>query len=866
MMLRPAFLRWLSPCAMLLSLTFGCGDDDGMVDVDAEVPEDAEVDAGPPVPVSTDHCTYEDPPATANAGGMVEAGPLEAGIAEGIMRPPVGSTLGAYTARADFLGSAGAPDDRYDELADAFLPSFGIETRPMGKVLALRAGGETVLLIKADMGLADEAVTHEVARRVGLARGIDLSGKVLFATSHSHSQFSQYTVNSVLWVGLGRQRQLVFERMVSDLVEIAGRALDDLRPARMAIAHDPAFDLEDRITRDRRPQNDVLHGGPRKDHDLFVIRVDDRESGQPMAIVPVFGIHGTVLGAENLLAANEGPGAIERAIEERFDHQVLVMHMQGAGGDVSPAGSGGLDCSDARVCYNFARIETIGRLAADAILTAWAGLDDEMVDELAIEMVTRHIELGPNWENFRIRGGALEYAPMDGVTPVDNIIYDDAGNVVSPIDDFNAPYGAALCGEANNSFIPFSQIPGTVRQANPYSSCSQVNGAVRFLSRLMNLPFEEHMPSCATTRTVVSALRLGDHLVLTVPGETNTTIVDYLRQNSPIAEERTLVIGYAQSHVGYVMTVEDWLLMGYEPSINVWGPLEGEYIGEQILAIAPLALSPEREDATVGGADRYVPRVLDESDVPPPDPAPMAGTVEPVVYSQLYVRGLVLESNQPGASLPRLTSATFAWMGESPKSGTPDIRIERHVGPGEDDWEILRRRSGRVVEDQDVLLFHTPNPLVPEEPLQQRTHRWAVEWQLVTPWGTPELDRVEDRFGLPLGRYRFYVAGTGYELRSEPFEVVAAPIQVEASVAGGRLRGAARFEAAQGWRLLHMSVRSNRPVPANGEVTLRVSTSSGPQEVSAVLDAEGRFDVEAPAGATAVEVIDRFGNVGSATL
>ena len=41
-------------------------------------------------------------------------------------------------------------------------------TLPSGKVLALEAGGETVLIVKADLALADEAITHEVARRVGL--------------------------------------------------------------------------------------------------------------------------------------------------------------------------------------------------------------------------------------------------------------------------------------------------------------------------------------------------------------------------------------------------------------------------------------------------------------------------------------------------------------------------------------------------------------------------------------------------------------------------------------------------------------------------------------------------------------------------
>lgn len=857
---------------LLLSLALACGDDDARPD--AFIPEDggaedAAIDAAlPPEPVSTAHCTYEDPPPNANATGAVEPGALEAGVAEGLISPPVGTALGAFTGRADFLGESSSPDRRFDELSGAFVPSYGIETRQRGKVLALRAGDETVLVVKADLALSDEALTHEIARRVGEARGIDLAGKVILSTSHSHSQFAQYTTNSLLWVGLGRRRAIVFERMVDDLVAIANAALDDLRPARIGVAHDPEFDLDDRVTRDRRPQNDELQGGPRDDHDLFVIRVDEAESGDPIAILPVFGIHGTVLDADNLLASTDGTGAIERTIEERFDARVVVMHLQGAGGDVSPAGTGGISCPR-KPCYNFARAESVGRLAADAILSLYESPEmvDSMQREVAIEMVTRHVALGPDWNNFVIRDGALRYAPMDGRTLADNVVYDETGRLVSPIDEFNAPYGAALCGEDANALFPRSQLPGTFNQDHGYASCSRVEAAADILAELIVLPFEP-MPSCGTTRTLVSALRLGlgddDFVFIALPGEVNTTIADLVRAGSPVPYDQTVVLGYSQGHVGYLLTVEDWLAKGYEPSINVWGPLEGERIAEQALEVAELAVTDERENGEVGGADRYVPRELDDSDVPPPDPAPMAGTVEEAVYERLYVRGQMIESNEPDETIPRLGSAIFAWMGESPRAGTPSITIEREVSEGT--WEPLRRRSGRLVEDQDFMLYHTPDPLIPSTALQERTHRWAVEWQLVVPTGSEGIDRLEDRVGLDTGRYRFRVDGTGYSITSRPFEVAPAVVEVEASVAGGRLRGRARFDAPQGWRLLHPTLPSNRPVPANGAVTLRVSTGGADVDVAATLDAEGRFDVEAPSGATAVRVIDRFGNAGDVAL
>ncbi|MCB9620011.1 MAG: neutral/alkaline non-lysosomal ceramidase N-terminal domain-containing protein [Sandaracinus sp.] len=782
------------------------------------------------------------------------------------MSPPVGTALGAYTGRADFLGESSSPDRRFDELSGAFVPSYGIETRQRGKVLALEAGGETVLIVKADLALADEAITHEVARRVGQMRGLDLAGKVVLSTSHSHSQFAQYTTNSILWVGLGRQRAIVFERIVNDLVAVALDALDDLRPARLGIAHDPNFDPEDRVTRDRRPQNDALQGGPRDDHDLFVVRVDDAESGTPIAVLPVFGMHGTVLDADNLLASTDSTGGIERVLEERFDERVVVMHLQGAGGDVSPAGTGGIACPS-RPCYDFARVESVGRLAVDAILTAWMDAGDNLQSELSMEMVTRHVALGPDWNNFVVRDGALRYAPMDGTTFADNVVYDEDGQIASPIDEFNAPYGAALCGEDGNALFPRSQIAGTWNQDHAYASCSRVESAADILGELIVLPFEP-MPSCATTRTVVSALRLGlgeeDFVFVALPGEVNTTIADLVRAGSPLPYGQTVVLGYAQGHVGYLLTVEDWLAKGYEPSINVWGPLEGERIAEQALEVARLAVTDEREDGEVGGSDRYVPRELDDSDVPSPDPAPMAGTVEEVVYDRLYVRGQRLESNEPEATIPRLGSAIFAWMGESPRAGTPTITIERgglrrHLG----DASAPQRAPGR-------------GPGFPALPHARSADSFHAAAGTHAPLGggvaardaarTEGLDTLGDRVGLATGRYRFHVVGTGYEITSRPFEVAPTTMELEAAIAGGRLTGRARFHAPQGWRLLHLTLRSNEPVPATGDVTLRVTTGEGDVEVMATLDADGRFDVEVPAGATAVRVIDRFGNLGDVTF
>jgi len=852
-------LRALTLLSLLVAV--GCGDDDGpMPDAGPLTDAGVEIDYGPTVPASTDHCSYVDLPPTAGTGGTVEAGAIEAGAAELIHDFPIGATLGAYTSRVTALGEGRTPDGRTEPTSGSFTPSIGIETRNKAKAIVLRAGGETIVILKSDVGLADAAITHAVEERLEEVHGESFAGKVLWATSHTHSGFAQYTSNTILYLGLGQKRDAIVTRVIEDLVTVAGQAIDNLEPAQVGIASNDAFDSEDQVTRDRRRENDELMGGPKKDDFLVVMRVDAMD-GSPIAIATVFGIHGTVLGADNLLISTEGPGAIERAVEENFEEPVVVMHLQGAAGDVSPAGSGGIDCPD-RPCYNFARIETLGRYARDAILTTWMSAGDALQDELAMEMVTRSVDLGPDWETFTIRDGELEYSEWDGRRIPDLEIFDGEGNVISPLEEFNAPHGAGLCGGFGGALFPSSQMPGTRRDQSPYRSCMSIDEAGPQFATLLELPIGT-TPACATTRVTLSALKVGEWSFLTAPGEPVTLWAQTLRERAPAGMGRTVVVGYAQDHMGYLLTPEDWLAQGYEPSINIWGPLEGEYIIEQALELAALIETPEREDAVAGYADRMLPAPSDDSDLDDVDEAPLAGTIEDTPWESVYIRtGEMLVSSQPPATIERLESAYFTWIGEDPWVETPTVTLQRMDGGS---WVDVERRSGRPVQDLDVILTYTPEPLQPSMG-ESQTHRWAVEWQAVTPWGTPGLDDVADRFGVPMGMYRFHVDAADYTLDSEAFEVTPAPIQVEASYAGGMLTGTAMFHADKGWRLLHPQMRSNLPVPANGMVTLNIDRGGAVETVETTLDGSGTFSVATAGGITSVEVVDRFTNAGSAAL
>lgn len=864
-------LRPISLSAIVFPLMVSCTEDpvmsaDATVDVMDGGPDRKSTDAGapdaaPPTPPSTAHCSYVSLPATGNAGTMVEAGPLRAGAAEAVLDLPVGSMLGAYTARGRaYGGEINQVDRREVPYAGGFVPSYGYERAPRVKAVALSAGGETVVILKADLGAADDLTTVEVAA----ALGPSFAGKVIFASNHSHSAWGHHMSNEVLGLGFGSPRAETHRKLVDALVGVSRRALDAMAPARIGFAHDDDFDPMNLVSRDRRESNDDLpNGRNRKDHDLFVLRID-RMDGSPLAILPLFGIHGTVLGDDNNLASTEAPGAIEWLLEESFNRAVVVLHLQGAGGDVSPAGTGGINCMGHRTCYNFARIESIGHHAVTPIRTAWERAGRAMTERVSMEMLTRTVPLGPDWRTFTVRNGALSYAPFDGVRECDGRVFDGA-TVLSPIDEFNAPYGAGLCGDRGRSALPPSaQMPGTFNVL-PYRSCSRVEAVGPFLGPL----FELNVPTlpCGSTRTMVSALRINDHMFITLPGEPVTLLVDRMRAASPVGAANTAVIGYAQGHMGYLLHVEDWLRGGYEPSINLWGPLEGEYIAERALELARLAATPVRENAAEGST--YW-RPDPPASQPPPDPAPRAGTVPSTLPSTVFFPSVSRMAPrptraQPDTLVPRLGLARFVWIGEDPRAGTPRVTLQRERTAGRGDFMDVTRYSGRPVQDGDLLVAWTPDPLTATS--SPRTHYWSVEWQAVTPVGSVFPDTLSNRAGVPLGRYRFHVEGTGYRLDSDAFTVAAGSLAVTATRIGSTLRVSVGYEVREGWRLLDQQAPSNRRVPLrSAPVDLELVPMAGPSRTlrAQTTNADGVIMVTDAMDVRAVRVTDAHGNVGTA--
>ncbi len=824
-------------------------------------------DDGPKPPassVSTELCNYQPVPPTARAGGTVTAGPLMAGAAEEVLDIPVGTALGGYTGRAGFLSSAGSVDARRIAIPGTFNPSIGIESAPRVKALALTAGGETVVIIKLDAIFVYEGMLFDLEQRLGP----DFAGKVIIATSHSHSAWAQLTGHGPLKLGAGQLRDVVYKRFLAACESAAREALAARVAAKLGVFSTTAFDQMNQISRDRRDQNDMLPGGNKKDEHMFLLRVDT-VAGAPLAIVPIFGQHPTLNDQNNPFASSDAVGALERTLAEQFDSKVVVMHLQSAGADVSAVGHGGVDCNvhpgkPGDPCFSWTAEEGHGRAAVTELLAAWTAAGSAMRDSLELEMLTRSVETGPYPETFAIRDGALTYAPFDLTRKPDGVVY-DGNKLASPIDEWNAPVGAALCEKAEPMF-PAAQIPGT-EGTLPYGSCLLLDVAGGILEPIFKINFgvDETHPVCETTRTTISALRIGDYLIGTMPGELSVLLAGRVRELSPLPD-KTIVLGYSQGHVGYMLRPEDWMLGGYEPSVTFGGPLLAEMIAERLAKLLPLAMTPMREDGTSDGTTRVATATMVD-DLPKDEPAQLRGTVPATVPSLVYARTGTPVQAQPLATIPRISGiATFTWIGDDPLTKTPHVTLQKETGtPGT--FADVTRRSGRPVEDMEVTIAYTPSPLQRSGP---QTHFWVAEWQAV-PWvGAPGADALADRGGLPLGNYRFHVEGSGWTIDSNPFAVVAGSVVLGAAArTAGKLRVGVSWHAPKGWRLMDPELSSNQPVPLRSQqVTVELLTAAdlvlatGP----VTTDASGYAQVPDNAAATKVRVTDRFGNSRTVAL
>jgi neutral ceramidase len=816
----------------------------------------------------------------------VVPGAPNVGAAEGELKLPVGSPLAGYTARCSCMSGQSRQDKRDSAYNYSFVESTGVHTTPSIKVIWIDNGDDHLVLTKTDQIYSYEGIVIELTKQLEEATGERLDGRVVHSTNHSHSSYGSFTKQKTFYLGSDKYNEEQFQNEVSQIRDVALAAYAKRQPAKVGMSWGKDWDPHNLVYRDRRGDNnelavwDDVEPGMGKDPHVAVMRYDSLD-GDPIAVGITFGMHG-ILGSETSpLISADSSLSVEHVFREQFDSDdVVVMFTQGSGGDASPAGTDD----------DFARSETIGLHAIDALYDLWENTPLSS-EPIRMESASRHYTVHPS-DMHVTRGGTtdLYYLPYEEDRLADDVIYDENGDLIGAIDEFNTEFGAAFCGNGDFDF-PVGKIEST--EAWPYSNCMQVELLSRLVLAFFDLTEEDiELPFPELVKSLTTVTRMGplptvlpdgttveqDLLMGFFPGEATAMFSEQWRRRAKaeLGYEQALMVGYSQDHEGYLLIPEDWLMGGYEPDITFWGPLSAEYIMELTLATADEILSTDvHEDVDPWAV--YTPAVYEDFDLPTnqPDTTPDAGTrlmSHPDLgdgeehREQLFTPMEMAMDLQIPDEVPRVQGQVqLLWKGGDPGVDFPTVTLQVDNGGS---WVDATTHSGRPINESlpDILVGYTPDPLFPFTADQD--HYWFATWQAV--------GHIHDRTGLPEGTYRLRVDGKrylggnttwpwdteAYEVLSDEFDVVPGVINVEYDAKSVFLSWATNPSA---FRLIELGGQYDGLSPVLGQVT--VVAGGDPQQLTAEKNGDGRstfvFDAE---GAASITVTDQYGNSGTLEL
>jgi hypothetical protein len=248
--------------------------------------------------------------------------------------------------------------------SDAALPMSGYSGRTEGfkaihdplhlRTIVIDDGASQAALVACEVIGFSNSLWDEIARSVTDATGIPREN-IILAPVHTHA-----APTLVPYTGQPTEKQVEYLAVVKRaILESVLGARKSLQPAKVGFGTGQA-----NVNMNRRARDDqggwMLGNNPEgvSDKSVSVVRFDSL-TGEPIAIVTNYGVHGTVLGPGNLQISADLPGATARFVEQHYGDKVVAPWTSGTAGDQDPIYRTGTD---------FRNVAALGRILGEEVV------------------------------------------------------------------------------------------------------------------------------------------------------------------------------------------------------------------------------------------------------------------------------------------------------------------------------------------------------------------------------------------------------------------------------------------------------------------------------------------------------------------
>lgn len=359
------------------------------------------------------------------------------------------------------------------------------------RALVVESPEASVGILSASVIGLDQEIVDEVRQDVDQRTGLD-GAQIMMAATHTHSG---PTVE-------GEYKSFLKERCVECLVE----AWERREPGRIGSG---SAQVEE-VGRNRRR---LLYGGLPVDPEAGIVEIENA-AGEIKGVLFNYACHPTTMGPDNLQITEDWAYYAIGAIRRELGDGAVVVFVNGAEGDINPGYSSGLSAIGAPIpIRTFAFAEKIGTRLGRAVLEELGRIRTQSA--LPVRSVSRRIEL-PYRDSFPV---TIEQAEQQQQ-------------------------------EAQEALARIQQAPAALILRHEVEVDLFFAGMVHNLAEKFHA--EEWEPSVSVE---IQAIRLGDAVLTSFPGEVFVEIGLEVKQRSPFA--RTLVVGLANGRSGgYLPTRE----------------------------------------------------------------------------------------------------------------------------------------------------------------------------------------------------------------------------------------------------------------------------------------------------------------------